>query len=142
MPGLRTRVARLGWRCRWRWVRRWRNRISECSAYPHRGSLASEEHSAWLKIDQTPPFAAYIYVMRRTLLMHEGVGGIRVLQNFFGEDNFPGRGDNVGLLYLTIAESKCQVMRERRAGIATRVTGRSQDRPPKTFGACEERYLF
>jgi hypothetical protein len=65
------------------------------------------------------PFAAYIYVMQRALLMHEGVGGIRVLQNFFGENNFSARGDNVGHLDLTIADSKFQV-RERKARIAKR----------------------
>ena len=39
------------------------------------------------------PFAANIQVMQRAFLMQASVSGIRVLQNFVGEDEFFVRSD-------------------------------------------------
>ena len=42
------------------------------------------------------PFAANIHVMQRTFLVHAGICGIRVLQNFVAENNFFARSINRG----------------------------------------------
>ena len=42
------------------------------------------------------PFAGNLHVMQRTFLVHAGVRGVRILQNFVAENNFFGRSDNLG----------------------------------------------